>query len=500
MGHAESPSLISLGLATDVSQEDASFRWGLATSGLFHAVFIMMALFLRFQSTVEEPLRAIDVTLISVPEAQAPAPAPAPTQKKSSPPAPSQQKSQPTKAEPTKTQPIEAPLPPLPVPKASERLSEFLEGAVGSIVMPHKQEMASPTPPPPVNEQPPLNDQSPLLENLRMPPIAPKISRPERLQLSQPLVIPKPAPAPAPSPKEAAPLTTVPPDPQGSESQPQLPKIEPTVKLAPVLPELNSVTPFRASRKEIKPNDASPSNNIEESLKRSIPTVPVPAPTPKIKKQPKAFVPKQEKPFVPEVSPPQLAQISPSPPLGKTPQREKISDMMKQLLEEARVPSLQSSPPPPPSPQPLPSSSTSTQPVQSEIDQQIAKLSIPTVTPVESIKERLQRLEVQPNSKPGQTSSPASPGKNQYLAMVEDRIDHEWRALPLVANPPVVVLKFRISRLGEISNIHIDESSGNGNYDSAAKRAVTAVNPLPPFPPDISDPFFEVRFRFIKKD
>lgn len=84
--------------------------------------------------------------------------------------------------------------------------------------------------------------------------------------------------------------------------------------------------------------------------------------------------------------------------------------------------------------------------------------------------------------------------------MVEDRIDHEWRALPLVTNPPVVVLKFRISRFGEISNIHIDESSGNGNYDSAAKRAVSAVNPLPPFPPDISDPFFEVRFRFIKKD
>ncbi len=498
MGHAESPSLISLGLSTDVSQKDASFRWGLATSGLFHAVVIMMALFLRFQSTVEEPLRAIDVTLISVPEAQAPAP----SQKKSSPPPPSQQKSQPTKkTEPTKTQPIDPPLPPLPVPKASERLSEFMEGAVGSIMMPHKQEMTSPTsPPPPINEQSPSNDQSPLFENLRMPPIAPQISRPERLHPSQPLVIPKPVPTPAPSPKEAAPPTTVPPEPQGSESQPQVPKIEPTVKLAPVLPELRSVTPFRTTKKEKKPNDASPLNNLEESLKRTIPTVPIPAPTPKIKKQHKTITPKQEKPFVPEVSPPQLAQISPSPPLEKAPPREKMSDMMKQLLEEARVPNLQSSPPAPPSQQPLPTSSTSTQPVQSEIDQQIAKLSIPNVTPVESIKERLQRLEVQPNSKPGQSSSPASPGKNQYLAMVEDRIDHEWRALPLVTNPPVVVLKFRISRFGEISNIHIDESSGNGNYDSAAKRAVSAVNPLPPFPPDISDSFFEVRFRFIKKD
>lgn len=494
MGHAESPSLISLGLAADVSQESSSFRWGLATSGLFHALVLMMALFLRFQSTVEEPFRAIDVTLISVPETQVPAP----SQKKSSPPAPSQQKSQPTKAEPTKTHTKEAPLPPLPVPKTSERLSEFLEGAVGSIMVPHKQEMASPAPSPQTNEQPPLKDQSPLFENLRMPPIAPQISRPERLHSPQPLVVPKPDPAP--SPKQATPPTTVPPEPQDSVSQPEPPKIEPTVNLAPVLPELSSVTPFKTSEKERKPNATSPSRNLEESLKRTIPTIPIPAPTPKIKKQPKASTPKQEKPFVPEISAPQLAQITPSLPPEKALQREKMSDMMKQLLEEATAPNLKLSPASPPPQQPESSSSPLTKPVESEMDQLIAKLSIPNVTPVESIKQRFQRLEVQPTSNAGQSSSPASPGKNRYLAMVEDRIDHEWRALPLVANPPVVVLKFRISRFGEISNIHIDESSGNGNYDSAAKRAVSSVNPLPPFPPDISDSFFEVRFRFIKED
>lgn len=493
MGHAESPSLISLGLAADVSQESSSFRWGLATSGLFHALVIMMALFLRFQSTVEEPLRAIDVTLISLPEAQAPAP----SQKKSSPPTPPQQQSKPTKAEPTKTKPIEATLPPLPVPTASERLSKILEGAVGSIVVPHKQEMAAQAPSPQIHEQPPLKDQSPLFENLRMPPIAPQISRPERLHSSQPLVVPKLYPTP--SPKQATPPTTVPPDPQDSVSQPQPPRIEPIGKLAPVLPELSSVTPFKMSEKERKPNDASPSSNLEEFLKRTIPTIPTPAPTRKIKKQPKASRPQQEKSFIPEMPAPQLAQISPSPPLEKPPQREKMSDMMKQLLEEATVPNLKPSPASSLSQQPA-ASSASTKPVQSEIDQRIAKLSIPNVTPVESIQQRFQRLEVQPTSDTGHSSSQASPGKNKYLAMVEERIDHEWMALPLVTNPPVVVLKFRISRFGEISNIHIDESSGNGNYDSAAQRAVSTVNPLPPFPPDISDSFFEVRFRFIKKD
>lgn len=182
------------------------------------------------------------------------------------------------------------------------------------------------------------------------------------------------------------------------------------------------------------------------------------------------------------------------------PEREKMSDTMEQLLEEARVPNLQSSPTAPPSQQPLPSSSKSIDPVQPEIDQQIAKLSIPKVAPVESIKEQSQRIDTQPNSNQGQSTSPASSNKNQYLAMVEERIDHEWRALPLGTNPPGVTLKFHIARSGEISNILTDESSGNELYDAAAYRAVTSVNPLPPFSPGIPDPFFKVRFRFIKKD
>lgn len=484
MGHAESPSLISLGLAADVSQESSSFRWGLATSCLFHALVIMMALFLRFQSTVEEPLRAIEVNLISLPEAQAPAS----NQKKSSPPAPPQQKSQ----------PIEATLPPLPVPTPSERLSEFMEGAVGSILVPNKQEMAAPAPSPQINEQPPLKDQSPLFENLRMPPIAPQISRPERLHSSQPLSVPKPYPTP--SPKQVTPPTTVPQEPQDSVSQPQPPKIEPTVKLAPVLPELSSVTPFKMSDTERKPNDASPSSNLEESLKQTLPTIPTPAPTRQIKKQPKASTPQQEKPFSPRISAPQLAQISPSPPLEKPPQREKMSDMMKQLLEEATAPNLKLAPASPPPQQPASSSSPLTKPVQSEMDQRIAKLSIPDVTPVESIKNRLQLLEVQPTSNSRNSAIQSFAGTNHYYGMIQDLIQDQWRRTPLVANAPLVVLKFRIFRTGEISQIRIDKSSGNGYYDSAAQRAVNAVNPLPPFPPDISDSFLDVRFQFIKTD
>ena len=483
MGHAESPSLISLGLAADVSQEGSSFRWGLATSGLLHALVIVMALFLRFQSTAEEPFRAIDVTLISIPEAKTSAP----SQKKHSPPAPS----------PTKAQPRKETLPPLPTQTASERLSELLGGAVGSIVVPNKQDMPSPTPPPQITEQPPLKDQLPLFEDLRMPPAAPQISRPQRLQSSNPLPVPKTQPAPSP---KHAPPTIAPPEPQEPIAELEPPKIKQTVRLAPVLPELSSVTPFKKSETERRPNDASPSKNLEDSLKRTIPTIPAPPPTPKIQRQPKFSKPKKEKSFVPEMSAPQLAQISPPQPLEKPPQREKMSDMMKQLLEEATVPNLKPSPSLPLPQQPVPSSSPPTKPVQSEIDQRIAKLSIPNVTPVESIKQRFQLLEVQPTSNSENAASQSSAGTNHYYGMIQDLIEDQWRNTPLVADAPVVVLKFRIARSGEISQIRTDKSSGNEYYDSAARRAVNAVNPLPPFPPDFSDSFLDIRFHFIKTD
>ena len=82
--------------------------------------------------------------------------------------------------------------------------------------------------------------------------------------------------------------------------------------------------------------------------------------------------------------------------------------------------------------------------------------------------------------------------------MVEDAIDGQWVAPPLLASTPLVIMKFRISRSGEISRMHIAESSGHAHYDSAAQRAVQAVNPLPPFPSDISESFFDVQYRFIK--
>jgi TonB family protein len=285
---------------------------------------------------------------------------------------------------------------------------------------------------------------------------------------------------------------------------PQPEKVEQAVRPAPALPDLSSVTPFRRTEEEKRTNDTDTPSNLEESLKRTIPTLSTPAPAPKkLQRKTKPIRREPEKSSVPEMSAPQLEPIHPSQPiqpLENPVPREKMSEIMEKLRGEVKVPNLNPSPDTPPFQQPVPFPSLSTKPARSEFDERIARLSIPNVTSVESIKNRLQLLEVQHTSNSGNAASQPSAGTNHYYGMIQDLIQDQWRNTPLVADAPVVVLKFRIARSGEISQIRTDTSSGNGYYDSAARRAVNAVNPLPPFPAEISDSFLDVRFQFIKTD
>ena len=510
MGHTASPSLISLGLTADVSPEGSSFRWEFIASCFLHTIVLFMAFSLQFHSKVEAPFRAIDVALISlppqpqtVPRKDVVNPIPTPKQVRPSqpiPPSPPQQKSQ----------PVEDPLPPLPTETASERLSESFGGAINSIVVPQKRQLMTPPMPTQKMEVAPPKNRSPLYEKLQMPSAPPKISRPTPLQASKPVkILPTPPP---PLSRPQTKLTPVETKPQPTQSPTPVAKMEPVMKPAPTLPSLSEVTPFKKRKQEVKHPKASPPRNIEESLKRAIPTVPTPAPVRNIqRKSITRTPPKVPQSSVPEVSAPQLSAIPPlteRPPITEMPRSEsqsplksqpsKMSDTVKQLMEglksKTRKPARR-----PVAPQKtlLPPTIPS-QPVPSELDQRIAKLSIPQVAPVESIKQHLQLLAMQPTSSSGNSVSGPSPGESRYLAMVEDAIDRRWVAPPLLLNNPLVVLKFQIFRTGEISQIHMNQSSGNRYYDAAAKRAIHAVNPLPPFPEDLKRASLDVLYRFIK--
>jgi hypothetical protein len=185
--------------------------------------------------------------------------------------------------------------------------------------------------------------------------------------------------------------TQAPSKPQPLESPTTEARVQPAVKPVPVVPSLSEVTPFKKPRPARTSPKTLQNSKIEESLKRSLPDIPNPAPAPK----------------VPEIS----RKRSTRPQESKSSPQPKMSETVRKLMEGLK--STRRTPTPKEVPTQLIKPSTKLPP--SELDQRIAKLSIPDVAPVESIKQRLQLLEVQATGNPGRSASKPSPGKNRYL-------------------------------------------------------------------------------------
>lgn len=519
MGHAASPGLSSTGLFIERSEELSSFHWGIVVSLLAHILIILSAIFIRFQSEADLPLRAMEVSLVTLP-VQEPAdrpstkPTPTPSPQPQAPPqAKTPPKSVPQPPKPP-AKPREESLPPLPTTKSSERLSTSIGGAVGSITVPSRIEPSSSPLPPPSSEEPtkPQASTPPLMEKLHLPAAPPEISRPSRLIPTQPLPIPKTS-VPVPEPTEPAiekesPVKSLQEDLQAEQPEPSPAPTTPILKPVPKPPTLSPSKPFSRREMTDTPQTTKELESLESSLKKSIPQVPtrIPpsrslkktAPTPKTQQQTTSKTPK--------VTPaPALAPMPSTSPKASnpSPQREKLSDSMKQLLAGVKAPSLQSSlpheetkdrqPGPPTISAPTPSSD-----IKSDIDQQLARLTIPEVAPVESIHKRLQLMRVQSSSGSDNAPTQPSPGENRYLALVKEEIDKRWIAPPVLDHNPSVIVTFHIDKSGEISKVRIEQGSGNMYYDQAILRAIHQANPLPKFPPELRESFLDIKFRFTK--
>lgn len=90
---------------------------------------------------------------------------------------------------------------------------------------------------------------------------------------------------------------------------------------------------------------------------------------------------------------------------------------------------------------------------------------------------------------------PYKPPDNPYMTMVQRRISNQWHA-PSVSQQMEAVIRFKLEKSGEISEVEIEESSGNEYFDLAAKRAVLAASPLPSFPADIEGDSLNTHLRF----
>jgi TonB family protein len=151
--------------------------------------------------------------------------------------------------------------------------------------------------------------------------------------------------------------------------------------------------------------------------------------------------------------------------------------------------------------------SSLTEDVAKELDEElkkIKKLEVPKAAPppmevpskpAPQIEAKVQNAKAVDTTLkvPGMTQ-----GSNAYLALVRQRISNSWNAPPLdlTRQTYVVVVQFRLHKNGSVTGVAIEQSSGNEYYDLAGKRAVLSANPLPMFPPDISDPYFDAHFTF----
>ncbi len=75
----------------------------------------------------------------------------------------------------------------------------------------------------------------------------------------------------------------------------------------------------------------------------------------------------------------------------------------------------------------------------------------------------------------------ATDDASAYLDQVERRIMAAWK-LPRNANGLTVVIRLRLDRSGRVSDVRVEKSSGDKQFDASAVQAVRRASPFPPVP------------------
>ncbi len=85
-----------------------------------------------------------------------------------------------------------------------------------------------------------------------------------------------------------------------------------------------------------------------------------------------------------------------------------------------------------------------------------------------------------------------------YLTLVDWKIQQNWVPLGAPRSPETVVaVRFRVLRSGQVRDIELEATSGNASQDASALRAVRQSLPLPPFPNLLTEPWLDLRYRFV---
>jgi TonB family protein len=202
----------------------------------------------------------------------------------------------------------------------------------------------------------------------------------------------------------------------------------------------------------------------------------------------------------PEV--PKLGQVNPIPAGTPKETRSPTQTDVQKMLNNLSVPESTSTATEQTTPQPARSTPPRAS-MSEEVNRQLQKLE--QMPPKVESSKAATMSESQVASKPPAARTPVTTLQasgvamgNPYLALVQRRISAQWTAPPVdtTGQPLQVVVKFRLDKSGRLSDVVVERTSGNEYYDLAARRAVLAANPLPSFPPDMSQLFLDAHFSF----
>lgn len=334
------------------------------------------------------------------------------------------------------------------LPRQGERPLSSIEISLASLPTPPAK-AAEPVKSPPVKKE----VERPKVQDKPKP-----IDPPKRVEQPKPIELPKPIeqPKPVESPKPIEPSKFV-------EQAPPVeqPKLAPPVKIAPAPPPVPS---------------AKQSNDIMRDVLKDIE---LPPDAPKLGEiSPEASPKKAPAIKLPEIPVVAETKEAASKPAVTPPSSSLTQELAQELDEELKK--IKKREVPKPAPLPMPAAEASVKPSPR------VEAKAPSVKTVDAM------LKV-----PGM-----APGSNAYLARVRQRISSFWTAPPVdVTNQVyVVIVQFRLHRNGTVTGEAIEQSSGNEYYDLAGMRAVKSAVPLPPFPSDITDAYFDAHFTFTVGD
>jgi len=470
MPKRESVSLISLHFSPHPSLVDERLRWWLACSLLLHFLFLVLVMNLRFPTSITPPMASLQVALVTLSELTPRRGSRVTSKAQSVLKSPQSQRAKPTPQVTTsQARRLNQPEPVKPAPDSvfqppPERLSESFAMALKTIPMP-KQRTSKPTP------------QAPDFLRPELPPTPARVGEAERLKgITLPPEVPRLASVDPLPKKEFKTSDSVQGEVQPRERMEKPPAFE-TVKLPPDAPKLSSGN-FLPKGKKVEVQPPPNWEGLEESLNRVVQSVKVPKQptfrqTKPILQSPSKVVEKRVPKATLEgiLSPPEAPQLAPVEltSAGSTPTKE---------IKEGPIPKAR------------PDNLTS----------QIAMLTIPEV----KTREFNPVLPMQGQDRGtktgtgGQLSGGTSDG-DPYWAQVRARIDRKWVAPPVELKGDrllPVVLTFRLERSGQITDLEVEHPSGNAHFDEAAKRAILAATPLPPFPHRMAQAYQNLRFQF----